>query len=166
MSYLIDRQAVIDLLKQMRKDGDMVPWEGKDVFARIRKLPTIQPEKAQLSQEGTTSDFPEPTRIISETRAIPSDDDRVSLSERVTATFYDDEYEEWSQKTVTVRDVLDAVCDEYTVLPPAQPEPHEGHWIWVAGDLECSKCHTRYPDLYPDYDNSVACPHCGAKMTK
>ena len=44
MSDLIDRQAVIDLLKQMRKDGDMVPWEGKDVFARIRKLPTIQPE--------------------------------------------------------------------------------------------------------------------------
>lgn len=57
MSYLIDRQAVIDLLKQMRKDGDMVPWEGKVVFARIRKLPTIQPEKAQLSQEGTTSDL-------------------------------------------------------------------------------------------------------------
>ncbi len=42
----ISRQAAIDLLKQMRKDGDMIPWEGKDVFARIRKLPTIsiQPE--------------------------------------------------------------------------------------------------------------------------
>ena len=44
MSDLIDRQAAIDLLKQMRKDGDMVPWEGKNVFARIRELPTIQPE--------------------------------------------------------------------------------------------------------------------------
>ena len=41
----ISRQAVIDLLKQMRKDGDMVPWEGKDVFARIRKLPSAQPEE-------------------------------------------------------------------------------------------------------------------------
>ncbi len=41
---LISRQAVIDLLKQMRKDGEMVPWEGKDVFARIRKLPAAQPE--------------------------------------------------------------------------------------------------------------------------
>ena len=40
----ISRQAVIDLLKQMRKDGDMVPWEGKDVFARIRNLPSAQPE--------------------------------------------------------------------------------------------------------------------------
>ena len=41
---LISRQAAIDLLKQMRKDGDMIPWEGKDVFARIRKLPPSQPE--------------------------------------------------------------------------------------------------------------------------
>lgn len=39
----ISRQAAIDLLKQMRKDGDMVPWEGKNVFARIRKLPSVQP---------------------------------------------------------------------------------------------------------------------------
>ena len=41
----ISRQAVIDLLKQMRKDGDMVPWEGKDVFARIRKLLSAQPKR-------------------------------------------------------------------------------------------------------------------------
>lgn len=40
----ISRQAAIDLLKQMRKDGDMVPWEGKNVFARIRKMPSAQPE--------------------------------------------------------------------------------------------------------------------------
>lgn len=40
----ISRQAAIDLLKQMRKDGDMIPWEGKDVFARIRKLPSAQPD--------------------------------------------------------------------------------------------------------------------------
>ena len=44
MNDLISRQAAIDLLKQMRKDGDMIPWEGKDVFARIRKLPSVQPE--------------------------------------------------------------------------------------------------------------------------
>lgn len=45
MSDLISRQAAIDLLKQMRKDGDMVPWEGKDVFAGIRKLPSVQLER-------------------------------------------------------------------------------------------------------------------------
>lgn len=43
----ISRQKAIDLLKQMRKDGDMIPWEGKDVFARIRKLPPAQPEIIQ-----------------------------------------------------------------------------------------------------------------------
>ena len=43
----ISRQAAIDLLKQMRKDGNMIPWEGKDVFARIRKLPPAQPEIIQ-----------------------------------------------------------------------------------------------------------------------
>lgn len=36
---LISREATIELLKQMRKDGNMVPWEGKDVFAKIRELP-------------------------------------------------------------------------------------------------------------------------------
>ena len=54
MDDLISRQAVIDLLKQMRKDGDMVPWEGKDVFARIRKLPSAQPytdEEIQKMQD-------------------------------------------------------------------------------------------------------------------
>ena len=40
----ISRQAAIDLLKQMREDRNMIPWEGKDVFARIRKLPPAQPE--------------------------------------------------------------------------------------------------------------------------
>ena len=50
----ISRMAVIDLLKQMRKDGDMVPWEGKNVFARIRELPTIQPElSTNLAEVGT-----------------------------------------------------------------------------------------------------------------
>ena len=45
----------------------------------------------------------------------------VDLAERVTATFYSDEYEGWTQKTVTIADVLNAVCDDYTVLPSAQP---------------------------------------------
>lgn len=47
MTDTIERQAVIDLLKQMRKDGNMVPWEGKNVFDRIRKLPTAQIERTK-----------------------------------------------------------------------------------------------------------------------
>ena len=57
----------------------------------------------------------------------------VDLSERVTATYYDDEHEEWSQKTVTIADVLDFVCDDYTVLPSAQPEI-----------IRCKDCNRHY----------------------
>lgn len=46
----------------------------------------------------------------------------VDLSEKVTTTFYDQEYEEWTQQTVTVADVLNSVCDDYMVLQSAQPE--------------------------------------------
>ena len=52
MDDLISRQEVIDLLKQMRKDGNMVPWEGNDVFARIRKLPPAQ-LSTNLAEVGT-----------------------------------------------------------------------------------------------------------------
>lgn len=113
---LIERQAAIDaLLEEVRLvDGYYVENDEvinkDDAIEAIRSLPPAQPE---------------PTRIISETRAIPSDDDCVSLSETVTATYYDEENEEWSRKIVTVRDVLDSVCDEYTVLPSVRPEPKE-----------------------------------------
>lgn len=40
----------------------------------------------------------------------------VDLDERVTAQFYDEECEEWTMQTCTIEDVLDSVCDEYTVL--------------------------------------------------
>lgn len=118
ISDLISRQEARHALCKAVHNGEDVPcenqtasclWTGTRVcdFVRaIDALPSVQPE---------------PTRIISETRAIPSDDDRVSLSEMVTATYYDEEYEEWSQKTVTVRDVLDSVCDKYTVLPTIHP---------------------------------------------
>lgn len=39
MSDYISREAAIDLLKRLRKDGDMIPWEGKKVFHSIRNLP-------------------------------------------------------------------------------------------------------------------------------
>ena len=88
----------------------------------------------------------------------------VDLSERVTATFYSEEYEEWTQQTVTVADVLDSVCDDYTVLPSAQPERKRGKWIndgdpatWV-----CSNCDYRVTG----YNNTKFCPNCGADMRK
>jgi len=46
----------------------------------------------------------------------------VDLDEKVIATFYSEEYEEWTRQTTTIEDVLDSVCDEYTVLPSEQPD--------------------------------------------
>lgn len=67
------------------------------------------------------SEQPEKAEYIPDTKAIPSKRDCVDLAERVTATFYSEENEEWGQKTVTIADILDSVCDDYTVLPSAQP---------------------------------------------
>ena len=81
--------------------------EKAEKHTQEKKLPSAQPEQAECIQD---------------TKAVLDDRDMVSLSERVSATYYDDEHEEWSQKTVTIRDLLDGICDEYTVLPSAQPE--------------------------------------------
>ena len=78
----------------------------------------------------------------------------VDLSERVTATYYDDEHEEWSQKTVAISDVLDSVCDDYTVI---EAEPKHGRWIWKDHYLVCSECGK-------ENDRKNYCPNCGAKM--
>ena len=70
---------------------------------------------------------PEKTEYIPDTKAVRSKRDCVDLAERVTATFYDQEYEEWTQRTVTIADVLDSVCDEYTILPIVQPDIDTSH---------------------------------------
>ena len=73
---------------------------------------------------------PEKTVYIPETKAIPSARSCVDLAEKVTATCYDVEHEEWTQRTMTIADVLDSVCDDYTILPSAQPEeviPHRNY---------------------------------------
>ena len=52
-------------------------------------------------------------------------------------------------------------------LPTVQPEPHEGHWIRVAGMNErCSACNKYFPLSYftgRPFDINY-CPNCGAKM--
>jgi len=63
--------------------------------------------------------------------------DCVDLAEKVTATFYSEEYEEWTQQTVTIADILDSVCDDYTILPSAQ---RKGKWINKNGIINCSVC--------------------------
>ena len=145
MDDLISRQQTIDEIKSVYEWHDTVTMER--LIEHLNNLPTIQPEKAQLFKEGATSD------MISRQEAI----DRFNVIRPVDPK--KDEYTKGIDVGMAM--CIVAVKDQPTV----QPEPHEGHWIWVAGELMCSKCRTIYSDLYPDYDNAVACPHCGARMT-
>lgn len=87
----------------------------------------------------------------------------VDLSEKVTATYYDEQYEEWTQQTVTIADVLDSVCDEYTSVD-AEPVRH-GHWVFgnTLGHswMKCSECLVSQNGQTATY---TYCPDCGAKM--
>ena len=110
---LIDRQAVIDLLKQMRKDGDMVPWEGKNVFARIRMLPALHLE--------------ERTEKRMETHAC----DLISRQAAIEA------YGDWYVEEGTAEGFIGTVKQLLEGLPSAQPEPSiplswiEKHIEWL-----------------------------------
>jgi hypothetical protein len=56
-------------------------------------------------------------------------------------------------------------------LPPAQPEPKEGHWIRTdcGLDVECKCSVCGYKDFVEPHDTywfkRNYCPNCGAKMT-
>lgn len=63
----------------------------------------------------------------------------VDLDEKVIATFYSEEYEEWTRQTTTIEDVLDSVCDDYTVLSSAH----------LSLDEWCTDC--------KEYDNEKNC---------
>jgi ribosomal protein S27AE len=100
----------------------------------------------------------------------------VDLDEKVIATFYSEECEEWTQQTTTIEDVLDSVCDDYTVLPSAQLERKKGQWI-LSDDREwktCSECGAEvdvsmgtgvYVGL-DAVDELRFCPNCGAMMLR
>jgi hypothetical protein len=142
--------------------ADIYPTDGeknvavKDIdeaYEKILQLPSAQPER---------------TKYIQDTKAVPSDRDCVDLSEKVTATFYDDEHGEWSQRTVTIRDVLDSVCDSYTVI---EPERKTGKWIDAVLPNDnsglpvqvCDQCNTFFPLAYTGGGHHY-CPNCGARM--
>lgn len=130
----------------LQEDG-IVYVPMKEVKDYLRGLPSAQPEQAECIQD---------------TKAVPDDRDMVCLSERVTATYYDDEHEEWSQKTVAIADVLDSVCDDYTVLPSAQPEPKKGKWIKKGGKHICPNCGSGYGNAQLPHSFNY-CPNCGCK---
>ena len=94
----------------------------------------------------------------------------IDADRQITVTYYDEEYEEWSQKTRTIWDTILEVADEIPSVVDAIPEQH-GYWITLTGcsneGVYCSHCRKK---VYKrDYSNTMKvrskfCPNCGFKM--
>ena len=173
MSDLIDRQAVIDLLKQMRKDGDMVPWEGKNVFARIRMLPALHLEERTGERAETHA-----CDLISRQAAI---DGKISIQCANGVEIYSDEAVpvEYLKALPSAQSELIAQ-DAYVrgfeqgrtqgmIDAKLQQKRKTGYWTlydkrfpWTQ-DYKCSQCGKSLLFSCLRYEAKF-CPNCGAKM--
>ena len=138
------KSRAIELLEHLAWDRDIErnPY-GDALNMAIKAL------KAQLSQEGTTSD------LIDRQQAI---DGKIVIQRANGVEICSDE----------------AVPVEYLKsLSPAQPERKEGHWIGSDGSYICSECNGSPLDFIDtmgiSFDAYVEtlmnyCPNCGAKM--
>ncbi len=165
MSDLIDRQVVIDLLKQMRKDGDMVPWEGKNVFARIRMLPALHLEECTEKRTETHA-----CDLISRQAAI----------DVIMGEYPDAHYPDWyaskiralpsaqpytAEEIQKMQELESAQVERAYELGRESVQP-TGTWLihkW-GDDAQCSNCGKTFKDVY-DMDNyDQHCRHCGTHM--
>jgi hypothetical protein len=155
MSDLIDRQEAIDRFNVIRpvdpKKDEYT--KGIDVgiamcIVAVKDQPTIQPEKAQLSQEGATKDAT--SDLISRMETV--EHLRRVLDATVPITDYDSGYV----------DGVEFGISTVSTMPSVQPEPKEGHWVNGC----CNKCggHAPFWAMASTYYKSDFCPHCGAKM--
>ena len=137
----MDKKEILDILDNAKDERGAVPM--RLVRQAFDKLPTIQPEKAQLSQEDATSD------LISRQAALKAINSwRGRFSE---------EYNE----------AIDDCENSIKELPTIQPEPKEGHWIegGIYRDViecHCSECGQLMTTAVTVRMNF--CPNCGAKM--
>lgn len=166
------RDACNEMSHVYKDGGKWAKQITEDFCMDIDEQPTIEPER---------------TEYIADTKALPSNRDCVDLSESVTATYYDDEHEEWSKKTVTIRDVLDSVCDDYTVIEPERkkgtPLLEKREWIegyenrWYRKKFYCASCGIKIKfeswdekrcfgkgTILRDNNMPNFCPNCGAEI--
>ena len=154
---IIDADALIE------KCGDWYVEEGTEsgfigtLKNLLATMPTIQPEKAKLSQQGTTKD------TISRQAAIDALD-VLCQEHRYRIPGKRETYSEYNEAW---QDALDRAEGLIFNLPPAQSEPQEGHWIEgkIYRDViecncsECGQLMTTAASVRMNY-----CPNCGAKM--
>lgn len=87
----------------------------------------------------------------------------------ITAQLYDDKYEEFTEKKMSIIDYVNAYTDEGVTeadvverLPSVEPERKPGKWV----DGKCNRCGTHAPfwEMATTYYCSEYCPKCGAVM--
>lgn len=167
----VDGATKVKIWQDMYKQA---AWERDVAIKQLEQLGYELGEKIEPDQfrEATKKTEDGTDTNVGSTNFKLDDNGYVALSEKVTATFYDDEHEEWTQKTMTIADILDSFCDDYTVTPSVQPERKTGRWIQgtvglMVTEYKCSECgrtvrdDTGY-DVYKDYPYC----HCGAEMRK
>ena len=153
---LIDRQQTLDaLIGAVKKVGIL---DADDIKAVFDMLPTIQPEKTQPPQQGTTSDLISRMETAEHLRRV--------LDATVPVSDYDEGYV----------DGVEFGISTVSTMPTIQPEQHEGTWVYgedstadCVDGYRCSQCGFFVPWDYNhkliDYINDYAyCPNCGADM--
>ena len=152
----MDKKEILDILDNAKDERGAVPM--RLVRQAFDKLPTIQPEKAQLSQEDATFD------LISRQAARHALCKAVHKGEDVPC----------ENQTASCLWTGTRVCDfvrEIDALPPIQPEPKKGHWIkhidpFGGEQYECSECGVlwEFNDGSPEDNEAYFCPKCGKKL--
>ena len=153
MREVIERQAAIDaihcnIVVTGRENAELVAKTMGEFVDRIKALPSIQPEKAQLSQQGTTKDTISRQAALEKVRAMQT-------------------YKLFMGDDMILVDKAE-VQTELMMLPPAQPEVRTGKWAlgfdnrYMEKYYYCSCCGGRkYGEHEPlDY----FCSNCGADM--
>ena len=144
---VMTREEAIDLIDNL--DGFIEDNQGNDYDAAFKMA--IEALKAQLSQEGTTSDTISKTKTVEHLRRV--------LEATVPNTDYDEGF----------IDGVEFGISTVSTMPTVQPEPKEGEWVPVhpiqsddPGAYMCSKCKTGMWEIRPSLYHY--CPNCGTKM--
>ena len=166
----MEKSRAIELLEHLAWDRDIErnPY-GDALNMAIKAL------KAQLFQQGTTSDLISRQAVIDIERNATVDTNPSHFEAHQKFTQFMDDAEissfgrwQWSNGFNTA---LTAVGIDLKKLPPAQPEPQEGHWIKHetpdgGEQYECSRCGVlwEFNDGTPEDNEAYFCPNCGADM--
>ena len=90
----------------------------------------------------------------------------VDIKQLVSATYYDEEHEEWSQKIVSIEDLLCSACDDFVEATNVQPVAM-GKWkILDKHTAQCSVCNNTLDlrGVNAGRGDANYCPNCGADM--